>query len=113
MREQSEVGTKLMSRLAETGERGYDLRVDLSGISLTGDRFDRIEAHFLSDQPIEFANLGVIAAEKLQKTCLCSRSSLRTAKAQAVDPMLDFVQIEHEVITPKRRPLADGRKLRR
>ena len=60
-----------------------------------------------------FADLLVVAAEKLQKAGLGAGRSLHAAGLERRQAMLDFLQVLHQVVGPQAGPLAHRRGLGR
>ena len=100
----------LAASLAEGPE---DLRIDLPRIGLPGHGVGGGKADFLGDEPLQFDDLLVVAVEQPQEAGLRAGRPLGTAGPQPFEPMLDFGQVERQVVGPEARPLADRRRLRR
>ena len=62
---------------------------------------------------IELADLRVVAVEELEEARLRAGRALHAAEGQRGDAMIEIGEVEHEVLHPERRALADGRRLRR
>src|SRR5207244_4734712 len=86
---------------------------DLAGIGLSGHGVDRLEAHLAGDQAVQLADLGVVAGEQGQEARLRAGRALDPAKTQVLQPRLDFVEVEDEVVTPQAGAFSDGRELGR
>ena len=67
---------------------------------------------FARDARVELANLRVIAVEDLEEARLRARRALHAATGQRRDAMIEVGEVEHEILHPQRRALADGRRLR-
>ena len=62
--------------------------------------------------PVELAHLRVVAVEELEEGRLRARRALHAAAGQRRDAVVEVREVEHEVLHPERRALADGRRLR-
>ena len=72
-----------------------------------------VESHLAGHEAVECLDLGVISLEELQKAGLRSGRSFHAAKSQLVETVLNLLQVENQVVTPQRGPLADRRRLGR
>ena len=113
MGQQPQVGAELVRRLAQAGQRVEHLAIDLARVGLAGDRVDVVEAHLAGDQPVELADLVVVAAEQGEEAGLRAGRALGAAEAQGRQAVLDLVQVEQEIVAPQAGPLADGGQLGR
>ena len=89
------------------------LRVELARVRLARDGNRVRESDRRGDAPVELAHLCVIAVEDLEEAGLRPRRALHAAAGQRGDAMIEVGEVEHEILHPERRALADGRGLRR
>ena len=113
MGEDPQVGGRFVAAGGDAGQRVEHLGVDFARIGLAGDGVRGVEAHLLGDELFELAHLGVIAVEQLQKLACVPVVPLTLRALQRCDAVLDFGQIEHQVVGPQACPVADGRRLGR
>src|SRR5262249_33430075 len=113
VRQQPQVGTKLMSRFGYSRQCGNDLTVDFAGVGLSGYGVNAVESHFLRDQLIQPLDLFVVSPEQRQETGLCPRGSFDATKPMLVQPALDLSQVQNKVITPQGCSFADSDQLSR
>ena len=113
MGQQAQIGAELVCGLPQAGQGIENLAIDFARVGLAGDGVDRVEAHLAGDQLIQAADALVIAAEEGEKTGLRAGRALDAAEAQRFQTMLEFVQIENEIVAPQTGAFADGRELGR
>src|SRR5437899_815010 len=102
-----------MGGFRDAGQAIKYLPIDFAGVRLSGDGVDLFEAHLAGDEPVQVSDLGVIPAEERQETGLRARRSFRPAELDRSDAVFNLAQVEHEVVAPETRPLADGGQLGR
>ena len=109
--QQANVGRGLVQALRDPAERVQQLRVHFSWIGLTGDGIGLFESHFVGDLALQLPDFGVVASEELKKAGLGSRGSLGTSGAERLQPVLDFLQVQNEVVRPQATSFSDRRRL--
>ena len=90
-----------------------DLRVDFARIRLPGDGIAGGEAHLGGHALVEPLDLVVVAGEELQEAGLRAGRAFHAAGLERGKPVLDLVQVLHQVICPQAGPLAHRRRLGR
>ena len=113
MGQEPQVGGRLVGAGGDAGERVEHLGVDLARVGLAGDGVGLVEAHLLGDELLELPHLVVIAVEELQEAGLRAGRAFDAARLERGDAVLDFGQVERQVVRPQARPPADGRRLGR
>ena len=83
----------------DPGEDTEHLRVELPGIRLTRHGNRRAKADLLDDDALELADLLVVAAEDLEKTCLRASRSLHPAAGQGRDAKIQISQIARSLLS--------------
>ena len=109
----SQVGSRLVGRLTDAGEGGEYLCIDFARIGLARNGIALAKSHFLGDEQIEGFDLRVVAVKEGQKASLRAGRPFGPAEFEAGEPVLDLLQVEYQVVAPKRGPLADRRRLGR
>ena len=74
---------------------------------------DSSKSEPLGHHRVELLDLGVVAVEEREERRLRAGRPFHAAELERGDAMLDLLQIDHQVLRPERRALADGRELRR
>ena len=109
--EHAKVAAELRRAGGDAGDDAENLRVELPRVGLTGDGNRRPKSDLLGDHSLELADLLVVAAEDLEEARLRARRSLDATTGQRRDAHVDVGEIEHQILHPQRRALADGRRL--
>jgi hypothetical protein len=97
----------------DAGQRIQHLCVDFSRVRLPCNRVRGIESHFLGDQRFQLSDFRMVAVEQFQEARLRAGCSLHAACLESFNAMLDFRQIQHQVIGPQAGPSPHGCRLRR
>ena len=71
------------------------------------------KAHLAADQFFQAADLGMVAVEQAEETGLRAGGALAALGLELAQAVLDFRQVQHQVVGPQAGPLADGGRLRR
>src|SRR5439155_7450923 len=72
-----------------------------------------VKTKFLSDESFELSHLRVIAVKKVQEAGLRAGGAFNAASSQRLRAVLDFREVERQIISPQASPLAHGRRLGR
>ena len=95
------------------GQRREHLAIDFPRIGLTRHGIDRVEPHLAGDELIEAADLVVIAVKQGEEAGLRAGGPLGAAEAQRGQAVLQFVQVQDEIVAPEAGAFADGGQLGR
>ena len=109
--EHTDVVRELMCGLGDAGEHAEHTEIDLTAVGLAGYRIAGREAHLLCDHLIELAALRMITVEELEEGRLGAGGTLRSEKLQGAEYILEILEVEHELVQPQGRTLADGCRL--
>ena len=113
MAEQTDIVAHLRGRLGDAGEDRQDEVVELARVGLAAHRHGTGEAHHLRHPGIERLDLGMVAVKQLQEARLRPGGPLDAAERHVLQPRLDILQIEQQIVHPQGRPLAHRRQLGR
>src|SRR6266550_128104 len=102
-----------MNARGQRRQRRDDLRVNLARVSLPGDGVRRFESKRGRDSFLQLLDFGMIVVEKRKKRRLCSGSPFNTTELQRGDAIFEFLKIQHQIVRPQTRALADSGELRR
>ena len=97
----------------DAGDRADDRSIDFSRVSLPGDGKRSLEAESLRHHPIQFIAFTMIAIKETEEGRLCPGGSLHAAELQLGNSRIDLLQVQHQILRPQCRPLADRGELRR
>ena len=96
-----------------SGQRRLYLVVDLPRVGLPAHGIVPGEPHLLTHRTVERLYLLVVPLEELEERCLGPGGSADTPKAHALDPVVQLLEIEEQILDPERGALADGCRLSR
>ncbi len=113
MLEESEVGGHLGRGLGDSAQEIEDLGVGFPAVGLAGDGERFVEAELPGDEPIEVADLGVVAAEQFEERGLRAGGPFAAAGPQGLEPVEQVLDVEGKVLGPEGGPFPDGGQLRR
>ena len=108
--QQTQVGGKLHAALGNTGQRVEDECIHLAAVGLARDRDDglAVKTHLLGDGGIHGADLVGVALEQLHKGSLGAGGALDAAQLQGSQPVVDLVEVHHQLVGPQGGALAHG-----
>ena len=109
----SQIGPGFVGGLSDAIQRLQVVGIHFAGICLPGDGVSLREAHFLAHAAVEFFDLFMIPPEQLQETGLRAGRAFDAPKPERFQAVFDFLEIQNQIVTPKRGPLAHGRGLGR
>ncbi len=113
MGQQPEIGGRLVSTLRNARQDRRYLGIDLPRVGLAGDGVALVEADLAADQLFQSPDFGMVALEQVQETRLGAGCPLGPSGLQARQAVLELPEVQHQVVRPQTRPLADRRQLRR
>ena len=109
--QEAQVVREFRRGLRDAGEDADHLVVELSGVSLTGDRIAGCEAHLVSDLLVELTDLLLIAFKEFHEGSLSTGGALGAEESHGLEAVFHFVVVEEDVLEPEGGALADGGRL--
>src|SRR5690606_41027640 len=87
--------------------------VALARVRLTRDTVQALEAQLRRNATIQLVDLRAVPVEELDEARLRAGRAAHAPEAQGREPVLDLLDVEHEVLQPQAGTLADRGRLRR
>ena len=112
--QQPEVAGQLGRRLRDAAQRVEHLRVELARVGLAGDGERLAEARACAvTRRSSSRTLAWSPSKSSRKVACVPVVPLQPRKRQRLEPVAELLEVEHEVLHPERRALADGGELGR
>lgn len=107
----ADISTESLTRRTEGAKRVYNVNVNFTRISLTGDGEDGFESSLLGNQFVQLLYLFMVTIKYLQKGGLCPRRAFGASKAKVIPRSFQIPKVQEQILDPQAGSLSHRRRL--